>query len=159
MLAGGALLALLPKAAFAKDPVIYTYDALGRLTSATYPNGATITYTYDAAGNRTKVVAGPPAPLSAAASASTWFSDVVDEDPPITAVVTGGIAPYAYLWQRVSGHTGTSASSPTGASTTWMFTSGSPTPPIKVSVWRCRVTDAASTVVYTGDVEVTLDVL
>lgn len=36
--------------------VIYAYDALGRLTSATYATGAVITYIYDAAGNRTSLV-------------------------------------------------------------------------------------------------------
>ena len=35
------------------DIVTYTYDDAGRLTSVTYPNGASITYTYDAAGNLT----------------------------------------------------------------------------------------------------------
>jgi YD repeat-containing protein len=30
----------------------YTYDALNRLTRATYPDGSVINYTYDAAGNR-----------------------------------------------------------------------------------------------------------
>lgn len=34
--------------------VTYQYDALGRLTSISYPNGTTVTYTYDAAGNRTQ---------------------------------------------------------------------------------------------------------
>lgn len=34
----------------------YTYDDLGRLSTATYDNGRMITYTYDAAGNRTQVV-------------------------------------------------------------------------------------------------------
>lgn len=39
----------------------FTYDALGRLTTATYGSGTTITYAYDAAGNRTSVVVpGPP---------------------------------------------------------------------------------------------------
>jgi YD repeat-containing protein len=38
------------------DGATYTYDALGRLTQATYTNGTTIVYTYDAAGNRTSVV-------------------------------------------------------------------------------------------------------
>jgi hypothetical protein len=31
----------------------YTYDALGRLRSVSYPTGAQMTYAYDAAGNRT----------------------------------------------------------------------------------------------------------
>jgi len=35
------------------DAVTYTYDDAGRLTSVTYPNGASIAYTYDAAGNLT----------------------------------------------------------------------------------------------------------
>jgi RHS repeat-associated protein len=30
----------------------YAYDALGRLTQASYPGGLTVSYTYDAAGNR-----------------------------------------------------------------------------------------------------------
>ncbi|HEY1722250.1 MAG TPA: RHS repeat domain-containing protein [Magnetospirillaceae bacterium] len=32
--------------------VTYTYDALGRIISATYDTGVIITYTYDANGNR-----------------------------------------------------------------------------------------------------------
>jgi len=41
--------------------VTYTYDALGRLATATYSTGAVITYVYDAAGNRTSsVVTGAP---------------------------------------------------------------------------------------------------
>lgn len=39
----------------------YTYDALGRIKTATYSNGTVITYTYDAAGNRTsQVTTGAP---------------------------------------------------------------------------------------------------
>ncbi|CAM9799571.1 unnamed protein product, partial [Phaeothamnion confervicola] len=34
--------------------ISYTYDALGRVISASYPNGATVTYTYDNADNRTR---------------------------------------------------------------------------------------------------------
>ena len=35
------------------DEVTYTYDALHRLTRATYTNGTVIDYSYDASGNRT----------------------------------------------------------------------------------------------------------
>lgn len=44
-----------PLAALA-ETVTYTYDARGRLTTATTSGGATTTYTYDAAGNRTQLV-------------------------------------------------------------------------------------------------------
>ncbi|NDZ14878.1 hypothetical protein C7T35_04805 [Variovorax sp. WS11] len=43
--------------------VSFTYDALGRLASTVYSNGAsatTITYSYDPAGNRTSVVITSP---------------------------------------------------------------------------------------------------
>ncbi|NDZ15669.1 RHS repeat domain-containing protein [Variovorax sp. WS11] len=43
--------------------VSYSYDALGRLASTVYSNGAsstTITYSYDPAGNRTSVVNTTP---------------------------------------------------------------------------------------------------
>jgi YD repeat-containing protein len=33
--------------------ITYTYDALGRVLTATYDNGTVIYYNYDAAGNRT----------------------------------------------------------------------------------------------------------
>lgn len=36
----------------------YTYDVLGRVITATFPNGTTVTYTYDSAGNRTSVSTG-----------------------------------------------------------------------------------------------------
>ena len=42
--------------AWATGNVVYTYDALGRISSVTYPSGKTIAYAYDAAGNRTQVV-------------------------------------------------------------------------------------------------------
>jgi len=38
----------------------YTYDTLGRVSTATYPNGVVITYSYDPAGNRTQVVTVTP---------------------------------------------------------------------------------------------------
>lgn len=47
----------------------YTYDALGRLTSATHANGHAVTYSYDLAGNRTQVVSGTPSPTGPQAAA------------------------------------------------------------------------------------------
>ena len=49
-----ALGALAPHALFAANgSVIYTYDALGRLITASYDTGVCISYSYDANGNRT----------------------------------------------------------------------------------------------------------
>ncbi|VTU36703.1 YD repeat (two copies) [Variovorax sp. PBL-H6] len=65
MLSRTVLAACLCAAALAGHPanagsVSYSYDALGRLASAVYSDGAsttTITYSYDAAGNRSSVAA------------------------------------------------------------------------------------------------------
>ena len=47
-----AVLALLASNT-AEATVVYTYDQLGRITTALYDNGLCIIYTYDANGNRT----------------------------------------------------------------------------------------------------------
>lgn len=39
-------------AAAANGSVIYTYDALGRVSTASYDTGAIVIYSYDANGNR-----------------------------------------------------------------------------------------------------------
>jgi len=46
-----ALLAMHPASA-ANGSVAYTYDALGRVTTASYDTGVCVIYTYDANGNR-----------------------------------------------------------------------------------------------------------
>ncbi len=40
----------------ANGSVVYTYDALGRIASASYDTGVIVIYTYDANGNRTQQV-------------------------------------------------------------------------------------------------------
>ena len=45
---------LIGSASAANGSVAYTYDALGRVTSASYDTGVIILYTYDANGNRTQ---------------------------------------------------------------------------------------------------------
>ena len=165
-MAGGTLLALWPRTVLAKDPVVYTYDALGRLTSASFPNGVTITYTYDPAGNRTQVVAAstppppppPPGPLSATASATTWNDGPTGTSAPIAVTITGGTPPYYLTWQKISGNPATYPTNPTGTPTEWVFTGSPGFPYLKSSVWRCQVSDAASTTVYTANVSVSIDV-
>jgi YD repeat-containing protein len=46
--------AALHKAEAANGSVAYTYDALGRVISASYDTGVIVLYTYDANGNRTQ---------------------------------------------------------------------------------------------------------
>lgn len=69
--------------------------------------------------------------------------------------VSGGQAPYTYLWEYVSGDTAT-ALSPTSAVTAFSrtVTQISPFTEFLTGVYRCRVTDARSTVAYTGNVTV-----
>lgn len=71
---------------------------------------------------------------------------------------TGGTPPYAYAWQKVSGNAGTLCVAPTSSAGTWYFSGGSLFPPLKISTWRCQVTDAASGSTFTPNVEVTIDV-
>jgi YD repeat-containing protein len=64
-------------------PTTYTYDARGRVTGVSYPDGGTVTYQYDPAGNRTQVVRtshnGSPTPSND--SASTAYMTAVSLDP------------------------------------------------------------------------------
>ena len=53
---GMATLVGLTSTAAVAGSVTYTYDAQGRVVTATYSDGTVITYTYDAAGNRTAYV-------------------------------------------------------------------------------------------------------
>jgi len=51
-----ALVLLLTQAASAQQAITYTYDQLGRVSTATYAGGKQVIYRYDAAGNRTQQV-------------------------------------------------------------------------------------------------------
>ena len=56
----GLIFAVIVLATVSAGPVhaastTYTYDPLGRVISATYPNGSAVAYAYDGAGNRTQV--------------------------------------------------------------------------------------------------------
>jgi YD repeat-containing protein len=103
----------------------YTYDALGRVTSAYYPDGTCLAYAYDSAGNRTQYTSssvGPPVanPVSVAgylSLASTFdprVNDPVCGTLTVSAVgspshgtatiVTGGTG---IIYTPTSGYTGT----------------------------------------------------
>lgn len=52
----GLITAMVTALPASSETATYTYDARGRLATASYSTGATVTYSYDAAGNRTQVV-------------------------------------------------------------------------------------------------------
>lgn len=55
LLAGLVAAALPPASGAAAQSVAYGYDALGRLTSASYDGALTVTYEYDAGGNIVRI--------------------------------------------------------------------------------------------------------
>jgi YD repeat-containing protein len=62
----------------------YAYDALGRLRSATYPDGSCTAYSYDAAGNRTSYGSGTTlAPTAVGISLTVYESGAATFDPRV----------------------------------------------------------------------------
>jgi hypothetical protein len=92
----------------------------------------------------TNTVVGAPNPVSVTATTDN-----------ATTTAGGGQPPYAYLWQYVSGDTAT-VLSPTNAVTAFSrtVTQNAFFSVTRTGVYRCRVTDALSTVVFTGNVTV-----
>lgn len=70
--------------------------------------------------------------------------------------VTGGVPPYVYLWQRQGGSSSIIIGDPTSPVGEFGW-SGALFGPPRVSTWRCRVTDAASSVVYTSTINVSIN--
>ena len=56
----------------ASASAIFTYDQLGRLTTALYDNGTCVTYGYDPNGNRTSVNTIANAPSAPTWGSGTW---------------------------------------------------------------------------------------
>ena len=54
--------------------VAYTYDALNRLTAASYADGGGVAYTYDGAGNRLSLVVTPPPNIDTTSTTTTTTS-------------------------------------------------------------------------------------
>lgn len=124
-------------------------------------------YTYyvvavDGAGNSSgasnSASATTPVPLGASVNRNLWSwykagSQPVSQSPPAVVTAAGGAGGYTYAWEYVSGDTGATVVSPTSNSTIWSRATVS-LGQTYLSYWRCRVRDAAGTVVYTSNVGV-----
>lgn len=87
------------------------------------------------------------------------FGGGPQETDVVTGTASGGVAPYSYLWERISGDTGMSATTPTAAATTIGYgLHGEYSQPgdVFTSRWRLRVTDSVSTIGYSNYVDATI---
>lgn len=82
----GWICLLLLAAGLAAQSVSYTYDAAGRLASASYPGGNTITYTYDRAGNLLRRLVETPGAGSTPVVTAAGITNAASFKP-------GGVAP------------------------------------------------------------------
>ena len=100
---------------------------------------------------------------SLSASASPTSVDGYDMAPgsPISgsSVCTpvGGVTPYSYEWEYVSGDTGLTLTNQYASVTSWTFTNSFTYFVSKSAVYRCKVTDSASTVAYGDNVSIYLE--
>lgn len=82
-----------------------------------------------------------------AGAGSGIFGSVTSETT--TGTVSGGTAPYTYLWEQISGPGTVTANSPNSASTSFTDSAvGEGT--ISTSEWRLKVTDNTAAVVYSS---------
>lgn len=109
-------------------------------------------------GGGTLVATASPSTLFGYALIMQNLEATVVTDSPATATAVNGVPPYTYSWTRVSGNAATYAETPTARYTKFgsFFEGGGPL--IRNSVWKCTVTDAASTVVDTNTISVSLRV-
>lgn len=91
------------------------------------------------------------ASLSPTSLSGTGTGASVTTSGSVTIAVTGGSGSYAYAWERVSGSTGISASSPALATTSFTAT-GLIESETRAAVWRGAVTDTVTgAVVHTAN--------
>lgn len=92
-------------------------------------------------------------PTSVSGNDSGIYGSCYTSDPAIVSPA-GGVPAYTYAWAYVSGNASIAASDPTSAAT-YFYAFGA-APFNRSAVWRCTVTDAASTVVISANVTITL---
>jgi len=93
------------------------------------------------------------APTSVSGNDSGIYGSCYTAEPAIVTPA-GGVPGYTYAWAYVSGDAAIAASDPT-SDATYFYAFGA-APFNKTAVWRCTVTDAASTAVISANVTITL---
>lgn len=75
-----------------------------------------------------------------------------------TVTPTGGVGPYTYDWEYVSGDATIVVNNDASATTTF---SGrvSKVVPFSSAIWRCKVTDSAANITYSNNVEVSIEMV
>lgn len=93
------------------------------------------------------------APTTLVGNDSGIYGSCYTAEPSIVSPA-GGVPGYTYAWTYVSGDAAIAATDPTSAAS-YFYAFGA-APFNKTAVWKCTVTDAASTVVVSGNVTITL---
>ena len=75
----------------------------------------------------------------------------------VSMTLSGGVAPYIYAWERVSGGSATTAGNASGPSTPWSKSLTAVIDSTFTSIWRGKITDSAGQVAYTPNVAVTIE--
>lgn len=108
------------------ETVWYLYDQLGRISTATYPDGKQIVYVYDATGNRTQqIIRVNPAPTAVADSMLVNYGPGVVTFDPRTNDSDAGGDPFT-VTSKTNGALGVVTINGGGTSVTYTFTSAWP---------------------------------
>ena len=101
------------------------------------------------AGTSRFSISGGSTEVIGSGSRSGAGSKSVTTSSASSGTIAGGSSPYAFLWQYVSGDTFTPNTSTSSSTTfTTSITVGAGGSVTKTGVYRCRVTDNASTVIF-----------
>ena len=109
----------------------------------------TVTTTYNATALSATV-----APTSLSGSGINPPTNIYTTDYAV-CTPTGGVSPYTYAWEFVNGDGNISAQYSSNATT--QFYAYFPSDGTKSGTWRCKVTDSASTVAYSNNVDLFFD--
>jgi len=122
--------------------------------------GFTLTNSGGGSGSSTVTVTISSGPLTSTVSPTAWSwykaksGQVTMSPSTITAVASGGTAPYTFAWTQVSGTGSITATAPSNATTQWSDSSIRPGG-TDTAYWICTVTDANHNTAQSGQVTLT----